>query len=196
MKAVVNGLWEVNGFEFSAMAKFVRCLFQALLPVNARMCEELLDTVVEMVKEPTDVRRGYLQVVQKCADEDRSRCRSREPRSSGSSSRHGTRPATFVPGAGRGSLNGGPPPPRRWRDMFLTTEGSWRRWRRPQKRPAKVMGEKSTTRRGSVTRDYPLVTQPMSRSSQMSVTCKTRPSHTGPECFRAAAQRLSDLTPM
>lgn len=59
MKAVINGLWEANGFEFSAMAKFTRCLFQALLPVDTGMCEELLGTVIEMAREPTDVSRLF-----------------------------------------------------------------------------------------------------------------------------------------
>jgi len=55
MKEAINGLWDIHGFEFSGLAKFIRCLFQALSPVNTQLCEELLEIAVEMAKEPTDV---------------------------------------------------------------------------------------------------------------------------------------------
>lgn len=55
MKEVINGLWDIHGFKFASLAKFVRCLFQALQPVDAGMCEELMGIAIEMAKEPTDV---------------------------------------------------------------------------------------------------------------------------------------------
>jgi tetratricopeptide (TPR) repeat protein len=56
LKTIVNGAWEVEEFDITKLAKYMRCLFQYALPEGGPIAEDLLDQVVNLAKESSEVR--------------------------------------------------------------------------------------------------------------------------------------------
>lgn len=51
MRAIINQLWALEGLGVEKVAKYIRCLFQMVLPLEGSMAFQLADEALHLVRE-------------------------------------------------------------------------------------------------------------------------------------------------
>ncbi len=57
MRKIINALWELEDFEPTKLAKYVRLLFQATLPLRDDLALQLIQEVCDQALEASTVSR-------------------------------------------------------------------------------------------------------------------------------------------
>lgn len=55
MRAIINQLWALEGLGVEKVAKYIRCLFQMVLPLQGSMAFQLADESLQLVREALTV---------------------------------------------------------------------------------------------------------------------------------------------
>ena len=56
MQLVINEIWIIEDFGVGKLAKYLRCVFQVILPLSSDMAIQLLNKAIELARESTEVR--------------------------------------------------------------------------------------------------------------------------------------------
>lgn len=57
MRKIINALWELEDFEPTKLAKYVRLLFQATLPLREDLALQLIQDACHQAREASTVSR-------------------------------------------------------------------------------------------------------------------------------------------
>lgn len=59
LRAIINQITELDGFDPAKLAKYTRCLYQATLPFRKELGGRLLDETCRMIKDAHGVGTSY-----------------------------------------------------------------------------------------------------------------------------------------
>ena len=60
MKLIINEIYELEGFDHEKLAKYIRCMFQAILPLDDGPALQLIDQALQICCEGEEVRPSLL----------------------------------------------------------------------------------------------------------------------------------------
>lgn len=59
LKLIINEIWKLEHFDQHKLAKYMRCLFQAVLPHGDDLALEVLDNVLGVAKDSAEVCHSF-----------------------------------------------------------------------------------------------------------------------------------------
>lgn len=57
MRLIINEIFELGHFDGTKLAKYIRCVFQATLPLDDKLALQLVDQAIQLFREGQQV--GY-----------------------------------------------------------------------------------------------------------------------------------------
>lgn len=55
MRAIINQIFELEDFDNQRLAKYVRCMFQAILPLDDSLALQVVDQALQIAREGSQV---------------------------------------------------------------------------------------------------------------------------------------------
>lgn len=55
MRAIINQIFELEDFDNQRLAKYVRCMFQAILPLDDNLALQVVDQALQIAREGSQV---------------------------------------------------------------------------------------------------------------------------------------------
>ena len=63
LRMIINGIYALEKFDSLKLAKYVRCIFQAILPLDDTLAMQLLDEAIQIACEGKTVSNACLEIV-------------------------------------------------------------------------------------------------------------------------------------
>lgn len=58
LRLIINEIFELENFDSQRLAKYLRCMFQAILPLDDGLTLEVVDQALQIAREGGQVRRS------------------------------------------------------------------------------------------------------------------------------------------